>query len=43
MNEANGARRPKKLGNWVIGLLLALVAVGAYALITARIGGMLAK
>lgn len=43
MNEANQARPPKKLSNWVIGLLLALVAVGAYALITARIGGMLAK
>lgn len=42
MSEANQAR-PKKVGNWLIGLLLALVAIGAYALITARIGGMLAK
>jgi len=39
----NEARPTKKVGNWVIGLLLALVALGAYALITARIGGMLAK
>lgn len=43
MNEAKSARQPKKLGNWVIGLLLALVACGAYALITARIGGLLTK
>lgn len=43
MNEANAARRPKKLSNWLIGLLLALVAIGAYAVITAKIGGMLAK
>lgn len=43
MTGDNQARQPKKLGNWVIGLMLALVAIGAYALIAARVGGLLAK
>ena len=38
MNEANQARPPKKIANWLIGVLLALVAVGAYLVLGMRAG-----
>lgn len=38
MNQANEARRPKKIPNWALGVLLALVAVGAYLVLGMRAG-----
>jgi len=38
MNEAKSARPPKKIANWVIAVLLALVAIGAYLVLGMRAG-----
>lgn len=37
MDGEKPVRRPTKLSNWMLAVLLALVAVGAYALIAVKI------